>query len=346
MSLYKRGRTWWIRFTTPGGELVRQSAKTENRQAAQELHDKLKAESWRVEKLGHKPTRTWDEAAYRWLQEMQHKRSYKDDVGILRWLQPRLTLKPLHEITRDLIGKIGEEKRAEASPSRANRILALIRAIMRRCELEWEWIEKAPVVRLYPEPKRRVRWLPPEEFNRLLRELPEHQREVAIFAVATGLRQSNVMKLEWSQVNLEGGTLWIYGDQAKAGKDIHVSLNDTALTILRRQQGKHAVRVFTYKGEPFNRASTKGWMKALKRAGIENFRWHDLRHTWASWLAQKGVPLNDIQEMGAWETAAMVRRYAHLSPAHLAHRAKVIDGLVDTELAQDSSAPNSESVSA
>ena len=55
-------------------------------------------------------------------------------------------------------------------------------------------------------------------------------------------------------------------------------------------------------------------MKALKRAGIDNFRWHDLRHTWASWLAHKGVPLNDIQEMGAWETAAMVRRYAHLSP--------------------------------
>lgn len=55
----------------------------------------------------------------------------------------------------------------------------------------------------------------------------------------------------------------------------------------------------TYNGRPFDRASTHGWMKALKRAGIENFRWHDLRHTWASWLAQKGVPLDDIQEMGA-----------------------------------------------
>ena len=71
-------------------------------------------------------------------------------------------------------------------------------------------------------------------------------------------------------------------------------------------------------------------------------RWHDLRHTWASWLAQKGVPLNDIQEMGAWETAAMVRRYADLSPAHLAHRVQVLDGLIDTNLAQS---PNGKSVS-
>ncbi len=221
MSIYKRRSTWWIRFTTPSGQLVRTSAKTENKQAAQELHDKLKAASWDVEKLGHKPSWTWDHAANRWLQEMQHKKSYQDDVGILRWLQPRLTLKPLREISRDLIGQIAEEKRKESSPSRANRVLALIRAILRRSETEWEWLDKAPAVRMYREPKHRIRWLTPSEFNRLLRELPEHQREVAIFAVATGLRQSNVMKLERSQVNLEGKTLWIHGDQAKGGKDIH-----------------------------------------------------------------------------------------------------------------------------
>jgi integrase len=277
---------------------------------------------------------------------MKHKRSYHSDVAILRWLQPRLTLKPLQEINREVVQKVGEEKRSKSSPSTANRVLALLRAILRRCEREWEWIDKAPMVRLYRESKRRVRWLTPAEFNRLLVELPEHQREVAIFAVSTGLRQSNVMKLEWLQVNLEGGTLWIFGDQAKAGRDIHVSLNETALAVLRRQQGKHPTRVFTYKGKTFDRASTHLWMKALKRAGIENFRWHDLRHTWASWLAQQGVPLNDIQEMGAWETTSMVRRYAHLSPAHLVHRAKVIDGLINTNLAQVENPPKSVSVSA
>ena len=342
MSIYKRGKVWWLRFTAPSGEFVRRSAQTEDRQAAQELHDKLRAESWRVAKLRDKPSRTWDEAAYRWLQETQHKKSHHSDVCIVKGLQAQLSLKPLNEISRDVVARIAEAKRKESSPSRANRIIALIRAVLRRAANEWEWLDRAPALRTYPEPKRRVRWLTPEQLNGLLQELPEHQREAVIFAVATGLRQANVMGLEWSQVNLDSRTVWIYADQAKGGRDIHVSLNETAVAVLRRQAGKHAKRVFTYRGEPFKRAYTKVWMKALKRAGIENFRWHDLRHTWASWLAQKGVPMNDIQEMGGWETAAMVRRYAHLSPAHLAHRAEVLDGLIDTISAQS---PESESVS-
>lgn len=342
MSIYKRGNVWWIRFTTPGGELVRRSSETENRRAAQEYYDKLKAESWQIAKLGHKPTRTWDEAAYRWLQEKSHKKSHHSDVYIVKWLQPFFSMRPLNEITRDMVAEIVEAKRKESSPSRANRIIALIRAVLRKAELDWGWLDKAPALRMYPEPKHRVRWLTPEQLNRLLLELPEHQREAVIFAASTGLRQANVVRLEWSQVNLESKTAWIYADQAKGGRDIHVSLNETALAVLRRQLGKHQARVFTYNGEPYNRAYTKAWQKALKRAGIDNFRWHDLRHTWASWLAQKGVPLHDIQEMGGWETAAMVRRYAHLSPAHLAHRAQLLDGLINTNLAQ---LPNSESVS-
>lgn len=242
-------------------------------------------------------------------------------------LTPKL-LRPLQEIAQNLIERIAEEKRVESSPPQANRVLAPIRAILRGSKLEWEWIDKAPVVRLYREPKHCARWLTPEGFNGLLRELPEHQREAAIFSVATGLQISNVVKLKWSQVNLEGRTVWIYADQAKSGRDIHVSLNETAIAVLRRQRRKHSIRVFTYNGRPFDRASTLGWMKSLKRARIENFRWYDPRHTWASWLAQKGVPLNDIQEIGAWQTAAMVRRYAHLSPAHLAHRAlRLLTGL-------------------
>jgi integrase len=82
-------------------------------------------------------------------------------------------------------------------------------------------------------------------------------------------------------------------------------------------------------------ANTLAWRQALKRPGIENFRWHDLRHTWASWLVQHGTPLYVVQEMGAWESEGMVRRYAHLAPAHLAEHAEVIAGiLANTKPAQ------------
>lgn len=334
MSLYKRGGTWWIRFTTPSGERVRCSARTSDKAEAQELHDSLRAEAWRVHKLGEKPRRTWDEAALKWLQESE-KRTIEEDKAKLRWLQPHLRLKYLDSIDREQIADLARIKAEQSSPSTANRYLALIRAVLRKAAFEWEWIDRVPKVKLYREAKRRVRWITPEQAQTLLKELPPHQAEIVLFALSTGLRQSNVLKLEWSQVDLERQVAWIHGDQAKAGKPIHVSLNSTAVALLVRQLGKHPERVFTFGGKPVAWANTRAWRQALIRAGIEDFRWHDLRHTWASWLVQQGTPTNVLQEMGGWESEGMVRRYAHLAPAHLAEHAERIAGLIGgTELAQ------------
>lgn len=105
--------------------------------------------------------------------------------------------------------------------------------------------------------------------------------------------------------------------------------NATTLEMLTKQIGKDSKWVFTYKGKPVTQATTKAWYKALGRAGIDNFRWHDLRHTWASWLTQQGVPLNLTQEMGAWESSGMVRRYAHLAPEQLSKHARLVDDLLN-----------------
>ena len=86
----------------------------------------------------------------------------------------------------------------------------------------------------------------------------------------------------------------------------------------RRQTGKHPTHVFSFQGKPIKQVSTKAWYAALERADIEDFRWHDLRHTWASWHVQNGTPLQSLQELGGWESSEMVRRYAHFSAEHLA----------------------------
>jgi integrase len=116
-----------------------------------------------------------------------------------------------------------------------------------------------------------------------------------------------------------------------------VSLNDTAYGVLMRQKGKHLERVFTCRGRPIANAKTRAWRQALKAAGIENFRWHDLRHCWASWLVQNGTPLYAVQELGGWNSVQMVQRYAHLSPANLADHARTIDVVMScgTNAAQD-----------
>ena len=116
----------------------------------------------------------------------------------------------------------------------------------------------------------------------LLNELPVHLETMARFSLLTGLRESNVTKLEWNQIDLQRHVAWIHPDQAMTEKALGVPLNNEAVNILRSQIGKYLRYVFVYKGKPVLKANNHAWRKALNRAGITHFRWHDLRHTWAS----------------------------------------------------------------
>ncbi len=330
MSLSKRGGIWWIDFVTQNGQRVRRSSGTANRALAQELHDQLKAESWRIEKLGERPRRTWNEAVVRWLKESSHKATLSDDKSHLRWLDPYLSGKYLDDINRTLIDRITDARLAQGRRNgTVNRTLEILRAILRRCVNEWEWLDKVPRIRMLKEPTRRVRFLSREEAQRLLSELPPHLADMAAFSLATGLRRSNVTGLQWTQVDLVEKRAWIHPDQAKARKAIPVPLNAEAVKLIRAQLGRHHTHVFSYQGNPITQVSTKAWYAALDRAGIKDFRWHDLRHTWASWHVQQGTPLHALQELGGWESVEMVRRYAHFSAEHLAPYADRLVALRD-----------------
>jgi integrase len=148
-----------------------------------------------------------------------------------------------------------------------------------------------------------------------------------VFAIATGLRQGNVKGLEWKYVDLERKHAWIPGSKHKNGRPHSVPLNDLACAALQKQLDKHPSRVFTYRGEPIVQIGTKAWTAALERAGIEDFRWHDLRHTFATWHRQAGTPTHELQRLGGWKTGAMVERYAHVAPEALQGAAARLDGL-------------------
>ena len=335
MSIYKRKETWWIQFTTPDGRRVQQSAGTQIKQEAQELHDQLKAEAWWVKNLGEKPRHTWQEAVIRWLSESSHKKSIETDKIRLRWLHTHLHNSKLDEITKTKIDAIKSAKQNEGvSNATVNRTLALLRSILNRARQDWEWLYSTPSVRLFPENATRVRWLSHEESDRLIHELPEHLKAMVRFTLSTGLRESNVTGLQWGQIDMQRRCAWIHADQAKGKKAIAVPLNNDALTVIHQQIGKHDTHVFTYKGNPVTRANNHAWEKALIRAGITDFRWHDLRHTWASWHVQNGTPLHVLKELGGWADLTMVLRYAHLSSKHLeeyAGNSKVVTNLLHLE---------------
>jgi integrase len=314
MSLIKRKKSsvWWIDFVAPNGERVRRSTATADRKEAAELHDKLKSEVWRVQRLGDRSKRIWQDAVVRWLREQAHKASLRDDKRMLRWLHRSLADRELESVNRTLVEAIIEAKQAEGcSHATVNQHLVLLRAILRRCVRDWEWLDRAPTIRLLKEPMRPIRFLSQTQALTLLRDM-------ASFALATGLRAANVTGLIWDQVDLSRKLAWVHPDQAKARKAIAVPLNDMAMCVIMRQAGKHPMHVFSYLGEPIKQVSTRAWYLALNRAGLTDFRFQDLRHTWASWHIQSGTPLFALQELGGWETERMVRRYAHLAADHLA----------------------------
>jgi integrase len=332
MSLYKRNDSsvWWVKLHH-SGKIVQRSTGTADKVKAQEYHDRLKASLWEQERLGVKPRYSWQQAAGRWIEETSHKATHKDDIAKLKWLHPILGELMLDEITLDVIARIKEARLKLASKSTANRFLALVRAILKRAVDEWDWLEKAPKVKLFKEPEGRVRFITPEQVQALLLELPVHQRDIVLLALLTGQRQANIVKLEWAQVNLvsDKPCFWINVAQSKNRKAINVPLNREALVVMNRQLGKHPVRVFTLAGQPIANANTRAWRNALKRAGIEDFRWHDLRHTFASWHRMQGTPTHELQQLGGWKTGAMVERYAHLAPDHLAASAARLDSVLE-----------------
>jgi integrase len=328
MAIFKRGDVWWLDIATPSGTRIRHSCQTADRKAAQQYHDQLRVDLWRQAKLGEKPKRSWEEAALRWLKENAHKASLRDDAQKIGFLTPHFQGALLSDLTWDRIQGVVEGSKGSATPSTRNRYYALVRSILRRAAREWGWLDAAPTIKLHKEPEGRVRFLTAPQIDALLRTLPTHLSEITSFSLATGLRMGNVIALKWEQVDLTRRSVRIQGMEVKTRLSLGLPLNHTAMEIIRRQIGKHSEFVFTYDGHPVTSANTRAWRAALKKVGIENFRFHDVRHTWASLLIQNGVPKAMIKELGGWKSEKMVERYAHLATEHLAPYAAVIDQLL------------------
>ena len=225
---------------------------------------------------------------------------------------------PLSAINADVIEAARKKLLQDRAPATVNRYMAVLRAIL-RAAVTWGWIQYAPKVVIPKLKDAEPRFITREQFQTLLRHLPPHMQPIAEFAVLTGLRTKNVRELVWGRVDLERAHCWIPAQSTKGGRAIGVALSPDAVRVLRgiaRVEGQD--RVFLYEGQPLMQSFGKRtWRKACKKAGLVGFRFHDLRHTWASWLMQAGVPAYAIQSLGGWASPAMVERYAHLSPEHL-----------------------------
>ncbi len=204
----------------------------------------------------------------------------------------------------------------EKSPGTYNKLVAIVRAALNMARRAGR-LESAPHIGKRKEPPAVERFLRAEEWQALRKELPPHLRLMAEFAIATGLRWGNVSGLTWDRVSIARRLAWVQAKDAKGRRPIAIPLSAAAVATLRRVSGPREGFVFTYAGKRVGSAKT-AWRKAVARACLAGLRFHDLRHTWASWHAMSGTPQEVLQRLGAWQTPAMVQRYAHLARSHVA----------------------------
>jgi integrase len=314
--LYKRGKNWWVRFTIRGRE-VRVTSGTDRKALAEEFERRLRDQIYREIDLGE-VRHTWEEAKERWLKEKAHKRSIDRDRQAFAAIDHHLSGKDVTEIETEVLGRIRERLAVGRAPGTVNRLMAVLRGVLGAC-VKWGWLSSVPKVEAMHVEKHDPRFINHEQFQLLESELPPHLSRMARFAVATGLRWSNVSGLKWEMVDLDRGVAHIPGGETKNRKAIPVPLSGDARRVIQ-SIGVGVSDGYVFRDHlgraPIGSPKT-AWAKACKRAGIPGFRFHDLRHTWAAWHTMNGTPPVILKELGGWSSLAMVERYSALNPGHL-----------------------------
>jgi integrase len=249
-------------------------------------------------------------------------------------------------------------------PSTVNRDLVCLKAALSKA-VEWNFIDSHPLAKVKKakvDDNRTPRYLSHEEAEKLyaalqMREdrmrlerasanswrtargiplLPDlssvpfvdHLRPMVLLSLNCGLRRGETFNLHWADIDFCQKVLTVRGDGAKSGKTRHIPLNQLVLQVLsdwHRQSRTEKPLVFVgRKGMRFDNVN-KSWKEVLNKAEIENFRWHDLRHTFASWLVMKSVDLNTVRELLGHSDLKMTLRYAHLAPEHKASAVEMLN---------------------
>ncbi len=318
MRIFKRGRYWWIDFTYHGRR-YRFSLKTTMKSVAKavmrDIQRKIVAEEfslpWQTESI------IFDDFVTEYL---KHSQMHKTPAGfalekvIIRHLLEHFSGKPLEAIRPEDIEHYKMKRLKKVKPATLNRELRVLRALLNKA-VQWGHIDESPFkyVKLLKEPPGRIRYLSTDELRRLLAVLGDgHLRTIVLIALNTGMRKGEILSLRWKDIDFERRLIIL--KQTKTNQLRIVPMNDIVYHALLAAKPKNAHpqdRVFQIKS--FKRS----WKTALKKAGIHDFRFHDLRHTFASYLVMKGIDLRTVSELLGHRTLKMVYRYSHLNEERL-----------------------------
>jgi len=339
MGVYQRGDNWYIDFTFKG-QRVRESIGP-SRKGAEKVIAKKKAEIAENKYLDIRKDPdpvTFHEFCkqyVQWAKANKKASTISKDISIMRLLDKEFEGKHIHEITTWQIEKFKVKRRESLEAGSVNRELALIKHLFSKA-VEWKKIKENPakIVKRFKGETKRVRYLMPDEIQILLSNcdglLWGLLRPLVTVALHTGARQGELRGLKWNQVDFQIGVITLL--DTKDGERRDIPMNETVRTTLEALERKSEFVFPCTNGNGINHARIHiAFHEALKGYKIEDFHFHDLRHTFASNLVMAGAELNDVRELLGHKTMEMTLRYAHLSPKH---KGKVIN-ILDRVMSQN-----------
>jgi integrase len=316
-GIYQRGKIWYIDYYADGRR--RREAVGENKKLAEAALRKRMTEVIEGRYFDkRKETRVkFTDFTDEYLElHSKLKKSYDTDCKIAGLLKKFFGDKHLCEITSLDVEKFKSQRSKEVSPATVNRALAVLKSMFNRA-IVWGKATNNPcrAVKLFKENNQRMRFLEEGEIKKLISSSCFHLKPIIILALNTGMRKGEILGLKWVDVDFKRGIIYLY--DTKNGENREIPLNASAKKTLEEvRRHPDSPYIFCNKaGEAYGDIK-KSWLTAVKNAGIIDFHFHDLRHTFASHLVMAGVDLNTVRELLGHKSLEMTLRYSHLSPAH------------------------------
>jgi integrase len=351
MGVYKRGRIWWFTYTgLDGRQKFESSGSILKSDAEYKLACRRKDLGEGREPVVKKiPNYSFSHLCDEYLKWAERQRSFKSKKVFVEQLREEFGNVPLRSFNSMLIeqyqtermkqgwkvkrvrnGDNIEEVREGNKPATINRLVATLKHMFTKA-VEWDMVEEETLkrvrkVKLLEENNRRLRYLTKEEAQALLKACSDELRPIVTMAMHTGMRKGEILSLTWDQVDLRHGFILL--DRTKNGERREIPVNETLRTCLKgllRRVDAPFVFYDRVTGKPY-RDIKKGFQGALRRSKIWDFKFHDLRHSFASHLVMAGVDLTTVKELLGHKSLVMTLRYAHLAPAHKVKAVRMLDG--------------------
>ena len=339
----KNSTNWWISYADADGTRVRESAGTANRREATTLEATRRAEIHRVSKWNEPAAHSFDEVMLAYLKETESKKSHSRDLTSAKRLYEHFRGVSIQSIGAPEVTAYKSARTQDGvAVATIGKELWLLSAAIRHMNAAYDWNLPNPVSGRVPQPKKKeMRWFTRDEAAALMRASSEgragdHMGDFVRLGLSTGMRTGEMLKLQWRRVDIARAMVRFDSGDQKKGVPGSIPLNQSAVAVLvsrltyRNRHHPGSPWVFPspkVEGQPILSVKV-GFRYAVRRAGIPYASPHALRHTFASWLVQAGVPLREVCELCRHEDIRTTMRYAHLAPHTTAARLTVIDDVL------------------